>query len=130
MPTKTTVFLKIFSRYWFRTTFVVVLLAVLAVIFIKIYTTRDFLIRFPENCDAGSNTCAETDGELGPTRFILLKENYFLQNCDNFDFDQCLEKCQNDGACNLETEENEQEENQPVENSQLDENSPLIDSVE
>ncbi|MFA6301048.1 MAG: hypothetical protein WC609_01715 [Candidatus Paceibacterota bacterium] len=108
----------------------IVLLAVVAVIFIKIYAKHDFFIRFPEDCDTDSNTCVEIDGELSPTRFVLLRENYFLQNCDSFDFNQCLEKCQNDGACSLKVEEDNQEENQPVDNSQPDENSPLIDNVE
>ena len=64
---------------------------------------KDFKVEFPENCDANQNTCVNVGGTLTPTRFILLKENYFLKNCENKDFDECMKRCEIDNACTIET---------------------------
>ncbi|MDO8659918.1 MAG: hypothetical protein Q7K54_04975 [Candidatus Parcubacteria bacterium] len=95
-------------------TFVIILITVVLISFVKVYTLKNFLIEFPENCESDSNTCVENDGELRPTRFILLRESYLLQNCDNKGFDFCLEKCEKSEMCTLE----------------IDESSRLINNIE
>ena len=77
MSRKITVLLKNLSKHWFILSFFAISLAVLFVSFFKVFELKDFLVEFPESCDVDSNTCVEVDGELSPSRFILLKESYF-----------------------------------------------------
>lgn len=106
MLRKIIVLLKNLSRHWFILSFFAISLAVIFISFFKILKLKDFLVEFPESCDADSNTCVEIDGELSPSRFIMLKENYFLKNCENKDFDECMKKCETDNACTIETKNN------------------------
>ncbi|KKR60882.1 hypothetical protein A3G48_02215 [Candidatus Nomurabacteria bacterium RIFCSPLOWO2_12_FULL_40_42] len=103
MSRKITVLLKNLSKHWFILSFFAISLAVLFVSFFKVFELKDFLVEFPESCDVDSNTCVEVDGELSPSRFILLKESYFLKNCENKDFDECMKRCETDSACTTET---------------------------
>lgn len=103
MSRKITALLKKLSKYWFISSFFTILLVVLFISFFKIFELKNFLVEFPENCDVDSNTCVMVDGELSPSRFILLQESYFLKNCENKDFNECMEKCEADKACATKT---------------------------
>jgi len=103
MSRKIIVLLKNLSRHWFILSFFAILLAVIFISFFKVIELKDFLVKFPESCDADSNTCVEVDGELSPSRFIVLRESYFLKNCENKDFDECIKRCETDSACTIET---------------------------
>lgn len=103
MSIKIIVVLKNLSKHWFISSFFAISLAVLFICFFKILELKDFMVEFPENCDANSNTCVKVDGELNPSRFILLKESYFLNNCEKKDFDECMKRCETDSACTLKT---------------------------
>jgi len=98
--------LKNLNKYWFISSFFAISLVVLFVSFFKVFELKDFLIEFPESCDVASNTCVEVDGELSPTKFIMLRESYFLKNCENKDFDECVKKCETDNTCTIETKNN------------------------
>ena len=108
MSRKITVLLKNLSKHWFILSFFAISLAVLLTLdkhkqINNRFELKDFLVEFPESCDVDSNTCVEVDGELSPSRFILLKESYFLKNCENKDFDECMKRCETDSACTTET---------------------------
>lgn len=104
MSVKIIALLKNFNRGWFMLSFAIILFAVVLICFMKIFILKDFLVEFPENCDADSNTCIKVGEDLTPTRFILLKESYLLQNCSDQYFEACLKKCEGDGVCTLETD--------------------------
>ena len=105
MLKRTIALLKSLNKHWFAFTFLVISLGVILIIFIKVYVHKDFLMSLPEDCESDFNTCAEIDEELIPTRFLLSEENYLIQNCNDQNFDLCLEKCILDKMCVLETEE-------------------------
>jgi len=98
------VLLEKLNKYWFILIFFIILLTVFFLSFFKIIVLKDFIIFFPENCDSLNNNCVVyvDEEDAIPTRFIVLKENYFLKNCKNKDFDECLVTCSIDNMCTLE----------------------------
>lgn len=94
--------LKSLNKHWFALTFFVVLLGVVLVTFVKVYIHKDFLMSLPEDCESDFNACLESDEGLIPTRFIVSEENYLIDNCNDQNFDLCLEKCLVDKMCLLE----------------------------
>lgn len=103
MLKKTIALLKNLNKYWFVLSFFAISLVVFFISFFKVFELEDFTVEFPESCDVDSNTCVEVDGELSPSRFLLLKESYFLKNCENKDFNECMKNCETDRACKIET---------------------------
>lgn len=104
MLKKTIALLKNLNKHWFFLTSFFIFLAVIFITFIKVYVHKDFLMRLPEDCESEFNTCVESDEGLIPTRFILSEENYLIDNCNDQNFDLCLEKCLVDKMCLLEIE--------------------------
>ena len=107
MSKKITALLKNLSRYWFILSFFAISLAVISISFYNVFELKSFLVELPESCDVDYNTCVKVDEELTPSRFILLEENYFLRNCENKDFNECMEICEADNACETRNNQND-----------------------